>query len=295
VLWNPASLGKLELSEASLSFVSAPGSYNYERTDKVSEQGGEFDLKEGSGTSGGRYGIFYRYPQDVGPGLVTREIEVMSHSNYAAAGGGMNFTSALKVNDWLSVGFAANSPIAAEINMAGDFPVTSKATMNMLGQTVDQTEITTDGKLRFTYTNGVVVTYESTAAIWGGFLSQEAVIPVLTYSEFRNNMNIQSPYTGSIASKYNNFYFGLNMIPINASANINNDARAIVSSDTQDIYLYYPNFDPDNQTDINNWVNDPARYGSSEGYLRRGKHREPARARRQAIREYHLRTMGNLL
>jgi hypothetical protein len=270
-LWNPASLGKLKLSEISISTISPLERYNYDRTFDIKEPSGEFDLAEegASAQPGGTYGIFFRYPQDIGPGIPTKEIEAASHSNYASVSTGLNFSSALKVNDWITVGFSAGNPLEANMDIAGDFPFTARATTNLYGQKLDQMQITTNGSLEYTYTGGAVpVTYES-GPVWSGFLSQEATIPLITFSEFRNNLNVNSPFTGTIASKFGKFYVGLNMIPIYATTNIANDARSVVSADTQNIYFYTPDFDPNNETEISNWVGDPAKYGSSEGYLRK--------------------------
>jgi len=268
-LWNPASLGKLELAEASLSMIGPLERYNYERSFDIEEQGGDLEF-EGTTEAGGRYGIFYRYPQDIGPDLATKEIEVMSHSNYATETTGLNFSTALNVNEWLAVGFASYNPMEVEMDIAGDVPVTAKALSDFHGQTFGDMVIGDDGKLRYTYTDGgITTTYESTAAVWNGFLSQEATIPLLAFSELRNNLHIQSPYIGTIASKLGKFCLGINMIPISASLNIDNDVRAVVSSDTQNIDLYHPDFDPENESDIQDWVNDPNRYGDPAGYSRK--------------------------
>lgn len=268
-LWNPASLAKLKLTEATIAVPSAPGLFNYDRSFTVGESSGVLEFDPGSVGSGGNYGIFFRYPQDIGTGLATRDVDVLAHTNYATETSGLNFSSALKVNDWLSVGFSANTPINADISIAGAFPVTAKAQANFIGQKMGDMTIGTDGRMHYTYSNGSTVTYESASAIWSGFLSQEAVLPAIAFSELRNNVSFQSPYTGSVASKFGNFSVGLNVIPISANANIDNDVRAVVDASTPDIYLYTPNFDPNNQTDIQNWTLDPDRYGTANGYVRK--------------------------
>ncbi len=269
-LWNPAGLGKLKLAEVSLSAPLATDSYEYQRSFNIEETGGELEFDPGSIGGGGNYGLFFRYPQDIGPGLATREIEVMGHAIYATDTTGINFSTAQKVNEWVTVGFAANNPFEINSTLSGAFPVTAKATTSFYGQDIGDMEIGLDGKLRYTYTDGPVpVTYESTAAVWNGFLSQEATLPVITFSELRNDMSFNSPYTGTIASHYGDLYVGLNMVPISATANIDNDMRALVDADTQDIYLYTPNFDPNDPNDINQWSLDPNRYGSANGFQRK--------------------------
>jgi hypothetical protein len=268
-LWNPASLGKLKLSEASLSSMLEDKSFNYQKSYNVDERGGDLEFGDGA-TSGGNYGVFFRYPQDIGAGLATREIEVMGHANYATRSTGLNFSSALKVNEWITVGFASTSPLEVYGDLAGDIPVTAKSITDFSGQTFGEMEIGSDRKLRYTFTSdGTVTTYESTQTIWEGFISQEATVPLIALTEARNSLNIQSPFIGTVSSRYGNLFVGLNMIPINATANINNDMRAVVSSDTEDVFLYTPDFDPENETDLANWINDPDRYGTSAGYKRK--------------------------
>ncbi|MFC1637508.1 hypothetical protein ACFL1W_00655 [Candidatus Margulisiibacteriota bacterium] len=269
-LWNPASLGKLELTEASLSSMLEQKSYNYERSFDVAEYGGDLDLGDG-GTSGGRYGIFFRYPDDIGSGLATREIEVMGHANYATESTGLNFSTALKVNEWITVGFATTNPLEVSGDLSGEIPVTAKTITSFYGQTFGDMVIGNDGKLEYTFTDGGggVTTFESTGSVWQGFLSQEATVPLIALTEARNSLNIESPFIGTVSSRYKNLYVGLNMIPINATAQINNDVRAVVSSDTGDVFLYTPDFDPDNETDLTNWINDPDNYGTSAGYKRK--------------------------
>jgi len=269
-LWNPAGLGKLKLTETAISAPLATESYEYQRSFNVEESGGEIEFDPGSVGGGGNYGLFFRYPQDIGPGLATREVEVMGHALYATETTGINFSTAQKVNEWGTVGFAANSPFEISGSLSGAFPVTAKAITSFYGQDLGPMQIGTDGKLRYTFEGGPVpVTYESAATVWSDFLSQEATLPIITFSELRNDMSFQSPYTGTIASHYGNLYVGLNMVPISATANIDNDIRAVVDADTQDIYLYTPNFDPNNETDIQDWSLDPNRYASSNGFQRK--------------------------
>ena len=266
-LWNPASIGKLKLSETSISMISPMEIYNYERSFTVNERSGDIEFDENASTPGGKYGIFLRYPRDIDTGISTREIDIMSHANYASQSTGMNFTSALKVNDWITIGFASNNPFEIDMNIAGDIPVTARATTDFYGQEIGSLEVDANGHLSYIDENGI--TYTSPGAVWSDFISQEATIPLIAFSEFRNNVNIQSPYTGTIASKIGNFYLGLNMIPIYATANIDNDVRPVVSAGTADILLYTPDFDPDDPADIQDWVNDPDQYSQEGGFSKK--------------------------
>ncbi|MBN2058568.1 MAG: hypothetical protein JW782_07215 [Candidatus Saganbacteria bacterium] len=268
-LWNPASLAKLELSEAAISVTGALEKYEKTKKFQVEEMGGEIEFDPGSVGSGGNYGIFFRYPQDIGPGLNTSEVDVTAHANYATESTGQNFSAALKFNEWLSVGFSTGSPLEMSGTMAGDFPVTAKADATFIGQKLGDMTINPDGRLSYTITDPITVTYESAAPIWSGFLTQEAEIPLIAYSELRNNMSFNSPYTGTIAGNFGSFAVGINMLPISATANIDNNVRAVVDSDTTDIYLYTPDFDPEDGSDVQDWTLDPARYGTANGFERK--------------------------
>ncbi|MDI6732296.1 MAG: hypothetical protein QME05_07035, partial [Candidatus Margulisbacteria bacterium] len=228
-----------------------------------------FELTSGSGTAG-MYGLFYRYPSAIGTGIQTTEVNVITNSNYSTMGSGANFSSAMKVNDWLSIGFASNSPTAFESDLSGAFPITARFDTNLYGQTMGAMQINNAGKLSYTFSGGgIVTTYESTQALWSGFLSQEATLPLTSQSILRDSINIESPYLGTIASHIGNFSLGLNVIPIAASANIDNTIETIINTGTDDIFLYTPDFDPDNQSDVASWMNDPDLYGTSSGYTRK--------------------------
>lgn len=264
VLWNPASLGKLKLAETSISIISALEKYTYNKsytlTESISSMGSD------SGGSMGNWGMFFRYPNDI-TGMTTKDVEAIGKADYATSSTGVNFSSALKVNDHIAIGFTSNNPFEISMDIAGDLPVTAKALTNFYGQSLGEMQIGTDGKLRYTYHAGpVVATYESTNSVWGGFLSQEAVIPLTNLAEIRNDFNFHSPFTGTLASKFGNFYAGINMIPINATANIENNIRSVVNAGTNDVELRTPNFDPTDQADISDWSTNEARYANEAGY-----------------------------
>src|SRR3989338_8549857 len=82
-LWNPASLGKLKLSDASLSVISGLETYNFQKSFKYAEMSGTME--------GGTYAIFYRAPQVIGSGASTKEVELLANANYATSSSGMNF------------------------------------------------------------------------------------------------------------------------------------------------------------------------------------------------------------
>jgi hypothetical protein len=263
-LWNPASLGKLKLSEATLGLATAAGSYSIDKVSKINETRGSFEVGAGSTTTSFmNYALFFRYPGQIGSGLTTKEVEINSNLKYSTSVSGNNFSAAQRVNDWLTVGFASYNPIEVGFDLAGNFPITGRTTMNMYGANMGDLRITSRGSLEYTFAPGI--TYES-GAVWSGFLSQEATIPFINMSELRNDLNIQAPYVGTIAARRGNFYAGINLLPVSASSVIDNDVRTVVSSDTPDCNFYSPNFDPNNQQDIINWVTNEAKYGTSAGY-----------------------------
>ncbi|MDD5594083.1 MAG: hypothetical protein PHG97_05045 [Candidatus Margulisbacteria bacterium] len=270
-LWNPATLGKLKLAEASFGQASVTGPQDLSRTTPLKEMSGTLEVGAGTGSSGNavlRYALFFRPAADVaGIGTTTKEIQVKSSLSYATSGTGINFSAAQRVNDWLTVGFASRNPLQADISLAGNFPVTGRTDMSLYGQNFGSFSIKNDGKLSFTFTSGGVVTTRETAApAWSGFLSQEVTIPFSNISEFRNSFNVESPYVGTIAAQRGNFYAGLNMLPISATAQIDNDVRTVVNADTADQVMYSPNFDPNDPVASANWFLDANQYGAQAGY-----------------------------
>lgn len=268
-LWNPASLGKLKLSEAALSFVSGPGANTLTKTSKLDEMSGTLEVGAGTGPNGQsvvNYAIFFRPLADlVGVGTTTKEISMRSNLNYATSGSGQDFSAAERVNDWLVVGFASRNPLDADVSLAGDFPLTGRTDMNLYGQNFGGFAITNDGKLNFTFNPGL--TYTTSNSAWSGFLSQEVTVPFTNISEFRDSINVESPYVGTIAAQHGKFYAGMNLLPISASAQIDNDVRTVVNADTPDQAIYVPNFDPNDPTGSVGWFTDPAKYGAQGGYL----------------------------
>ncbi|OGC02861.1 hypothetical protein A3H38_04375 [candidate division WOR-1 bacterium RIFCSPLOWO2_02_FULL_46_20] len=263
ILWNPASLGKLGLTEASFATISPSDTYGYSRTMALSETSGTLE-------GGASLALLFRPPAEIGSGISTTDINVTVHADYATSSTGINFSSALKVNDQVAIGFTSNNPLELDLNLAGSFPITVRTAIDLKGQTVGGMEIANDGKLKYTFGSGATITtYESTQPIWDGFLTQEVTVPFTNLSELRNNISIQSPYTGTLAGNFGQLCLGINMVPIYATANIQNDVRTVVNSDTDDGFLYTPNFDTSNQTELASWINDSDNYGSAAGYQRK--------------------------
>jgi hypothetical protein len=267
-LWNPASLGKVKLSQASLSLMSTPGTNTLTKTSKLNEISGTLEVGAGGSSSSksvASYALFFRPLSDlIGVGTTTKEISVRSNMSYATSGTGQNFSAAQRVNDWLVVGFASRNPLDADISLAGDFPLTGRTDMNLYGQNFGGFKITSSGSFEFNFGNTTLTTE---APAWSGFLSQEVTIPFTNISEFRDNINVESPYVGTIAAQYGKFYAGMNMLPISASGQIDNDVRTVVNANTPDQAIYVPSFDPNDPVGSVGWFTDPTKYGAQGGYL----------------------------
>jgi len=255
VLWNPASLGNLKLSEASYSSILQTNTYSYTRNTNVAEPSGTWE--------GGSYAIFLREPSAIGPGIATREVQIASNAYYNTNAVANNFSSAMKVFDWLTLGFSTGNNTGADLDFAGDLPGTGRLDTNLYGKNMGSMEITTAGKLKFTSGSQ---TFETTSAVWNGFISQEVDASLTNASNLRNNLNFESPYMATLASTFNGFSLGLNVIPISATAQIENEITSMLNSNQVDQVMYIPNFDPNNPTQIAQWASDPALYGTAAGY-----------------------------
>ena len=268
-LWNPASLGKLKLSQASLSILTASGVNTLTKTSSLSEMAGTVEVGAGTGANKltANYAVFFRPFADlVWVGTATKEIAMHSNLNYTTSGSGQNFSAAQRVNDWLVVGFASRNPLDADISLAGNLPLTGRVDMSLYNKDFGGFKVTSSGSFEFNF-GGTRLTTEASA--WSGFLSQEVTVPFTNISEFRNNINVESPYVGTIAAQYGKFYAGLNLLPISASAQIDNDIRTVVNADTPNQAIYVPNFDPTDPASSASWFTDPTKYGAQSGYLAR--------------------------
>jgi len=265
-LWNPASLGKLKLSEASLSLVQGSGTDTLTKTSNLNEMSGTLEVGAGSGgKSAASYAVFFRpFSALTGVGTATKEIAVQSNLSYATSGTGQNFTAAQRVNDWLVVGFASRNPVEGDVSLAGNFPVTGRTDMSLYGQKFGGFRVTNSGSFEFNFGNTTMTTE---APAWSGFLSQEVTVPFTNISEFRDSINVESPYVGTIAASCGKFYAGLNMLPISAAGQIDNDVRTVVNSDTPAQSIKVPNFDPNDPVGSAGWFTDPNKYGTSAGYF----------------------------
>ncbi|MBU0630146.1 MAG: hypothetical protein KKC80_04410 [Candidatus Margulisbacteria bacterium] len=270
-LWNPASLSKLKLSEFSCDTFLGSGSYNGTKISLVDEPNGTIDLNsDPASTAKINYGVYFREEGAIPANAPTEQVKINNRVDAQTASSGLNFSAAQRVNDWLVVGFATRNPVDADINIAGIFPATGKMFADLRGFRSEELLVKSDGVLQYTFhSGGAVSTMETTAPVWSGFLSQEVTVPVQNLTELRDNIKIESPFVGTIASSYKNFHAGLNFIPIAASGSINNDIRAVVPDSATDQYMYVPNFDPNDPNAGGNWMVDPDLYGTSAGYSKK--------------------------
>lgn len=271
VLWNPASLSKLKLSEYSFDGFLGSGRYNGIKTSLIDEQSGSIDLNNNPGNNAKvNYGIFFREPEDISANAAAAKVDLKTDAKAESAASGLNFAAAQRVNDWLVVGFSTRNPVEADLEMAGLFPVTGKMFADLHNFRSDDLYIDNTGILHYTFRSGsLITTTETISPVWSGFLSQEVTIPVHNLAELRNNIMVESPFVGTIAGNYRNFHAGLNLIPVSAYGEIDNDIRTVIPADATDQFVYVPNFDPNDPNSGGNWMVDPDLYGAPAGYSRK--------------------------
>jgi len=265
-MWNPASLTNIGTTEASFSILGSTNSEKFNKTFSVQDITFEADV---SGTSNAFTGGFYFDVPAKATSKQTREAigqyTVMTESS------GITYQQALRLNDWLTAGVIYRGPIDADLNIVGDFPTTVKYTLDMTGASLEGTGMWFDAnnKISYNYTipgTSTTVTSTSASAVWNNFITQEAVVPLTSYAEFRNNVTVDSNLTACLAGKFNNLSVGVNMTPIAAEMNIDNALRTIVNAGTADITLYTPDFDTNSSESIAQWFSDSSKYGASAGY-----------------------------
>jgi hypothetical protein len=271
LMWNPALLSKTEHVDSSLSLVSdsALSDYNYKyNTDDRSEKLGDFGNINTS--------IFFTGDRSV-TGAATREHT--AHTIYSTKGTGLNFAQALKVNDWLSFGFISRSDAGAAIDTSGNFGAITRFDASFTNSTLNFGNTLTVGidnagfaTATITPEAGITYTQRLEQKVWSGFLNQRSDVPYTAVLETRNDVAVSAPLTMGGAAKWRDLAVGLSLTPVSANCNINNSARAVVNDGTPDMVFYQPNFDPNNEQSMLNWMQDPNQYGSEVGYKRNTIH-----------------------
>jgi len=265
VMWNPASLTEIKYAQGSVSIVNGSGNLEYSRN---------YETEDGSTGVGDQdefqIGYFFTGDETV---TTPATREHTGHTYYQTESTGINFKQGVKANDWLSFGILTHSNVGSSIDMSGIFPATARSSADFLNKSDilgTGMSIDSSGKLTFTYTpeSGPDYTYSTTDPMWSGFLNQTSVVPVSLIVESRNDINVEHGVTMAGAFKWENISVGASLTPISANMNINNTARAVIKSGTPDVYIYQPDFDPEDESAALNWIQDPTLYGGEAGYKR---------------------------
>ncbi len=265
VMWNPASLTAVEHAQSSFSLISGLKAYEYVRPYETED--GEYTFEDQENFKVG----YYFTGDEAVTASATREHN--SHSFYQTQATGIKFKQALRANEWLVFGILTQSNAGFSLDMSGSFPMIAKTQANFYGSSDfmgTDLAIDNDGYLTYTHTSegGSTYQYKTVEKIWDGFLDQSSSIPLTVISESRNDISINPGVTLCGAMKWKDLSFGASFTPISATANVNNSARGIIDDGTSDVYIYEPDFDPDDERDALNWVQNPGRYGNETGYKR---------------------------
>ena len=265
VLWNPASLGKIKSSQGSLGFTASNLSDPFKKNYKITDQ--SFNPSGSEGQSGLINAVLFTSDLTT---TATREREFAGQMLYSTQASGVNYRQAVKIGDNFALGVSSRGDSELAANFTGSFPAIylmdfdlAKSINNLMGSGIS---INDQGQMTYTYSG---YTYTSEASVWNGFLKQVQRIPFSAVSEARNDINVKSDLTFSGAANYGGLYLGANITPVSATANIDNYASAIINADTPDPYFYVPNFDPNNESEVLNWMRDQDQYATENGYKKR--------------------------
>ncbi|MEA3492846.1 MAG: hypothetical protein U9R38_00500 [Candidatus Margulisiibacteriota bacterium] len=264
-MWNPASLTSIKYAQSSLSLISELKSFDYSRKYETE------DGQEAIGDSG-EFSIGYFFTDDeTVTTAATREHT--GHAGYQTQATGMVFRQGMKVNDWLALGMISQSDVGFSLDISGAFPAVTKTQANFYNsQDIFGGPISIDGSGYITYTHteegGGTYEFTSTSPLWSGFLDQSSTIPLNVIVEARNDISIDPGMTLGGATKWENISFGAHFTPISATANVNNNVRAVINDGTSDVFIYQPDFDFDDEEGALNWLQDPNQYRSESGYKR---------------------------
>ncbi|MBU0687192.1 MAG: hypothetical protein KKB81_05015 [Candidatus Margulisbacteria bacterium] len=257
-LWNPAGLTKIPTGEITVLLSQKNPSYAVNRTNDVEDQ--TFDM--GEDNSGFTANVYFSRTDLTTP----RTREVTSFARHKSESVDISYGQAVKFNDFFTFAIMTRGNTAADVNLIGEFPFTTVFDLNLIGQTNYQgsgLSVHSDGTVTV---SGEGYSHTSAGPLWSGFLTQTSSVPASTYTEMTNSFSVNSDLIISAASKTGDFSWGINIIPISATANINNIAQVLVSEDTADAALYAPNFNTSDEADVVRWLTDPNQYASEDGY-----------------------------
>lgn len=264
-MWNPASLTSIKYAQGSISLISELKTFDYSRNYETE------DGQESIGDSD-EFSIGYFFTDDENVTTpATREHT--GHASYQTQATGMVYKQGMKVNDWLAFGIVSQSNVGFSLDLSGSFPTITKTQANFYdSQDIFGGPLSIDGNGYITYTHteegGGTYEYTTTSPLWSGFLNQSSTIPLNVIVEARNDISIDPGTTLGGAAKWENISFGAHFTPISATANVNNNVRAVINDGTADVFIYQPDFDFDDEVGALNWLQDPNQYGSESGYKR---------------------------
>jgi len=261
VLWNPAGIMKIPTVETSATFPLRLGSFSFTRKTNIE------DTDFTAGASSLVMGVYWT--NDLGD-LTKKTRSMFSQVNDTSGGATFLFDQALRFSDNFAVGVRALGPIDIQSQMAGDFPLTSRYTASFKNVTdYGGKGVSTDvnGKLSYTYSSGSLnYTYTTENPLWEGFLTQNLDVPAKAVSSLQNSVNVSNSMVITGGYQAGNFRFGLNVVPISATAVIDNSVQVVINKTASDLYFYTPNFDPNDEKTVADWTMDQNLYGTSRGY-----------------------------
>ncbi|MBI5700113.1 hypothetical protein HZC35_07425 [Candidatus Saganbacteria bacterium] len=266
-LWNPAGLMRTRSAEFDIGTTTTapPQPWNpaYQTTDTA--------FNVGTGNAGFTSAILYTGDLTANT-LLTRDWT--GHVNYASYPTGSTFKQAIRVGNNFAFGVTSRGETGAALDLSGTSPLQYKTDIDLYNITDfmgSGISVDNNGFLTYSFNSGgLSYTYTSSNAASSDFLRQTRRIPFETVSDSHNDLNVQSNLTLSGAAKWEKLSVGVNVTPLSATYNIDNTVRMLVKSDTADPFFYLPNFDPNNQADVADWMSNESRYKNiNNGYNKR--------------------------
>ena len=182
-LWNPAGLSKVATMEQSISFLQNSPRVSVVSTMELPDQTQTFgDNNEGT--------LLILFTDDsTETTAITRELNFTTYTDNQ--GTAINVSQAMKVTDWLHLGFMTKGDFGAGLISAGNLPTMMKYQMDLNNMSMGTGFAISSGKLQYT-TGGT--TYETSNSLWSGFLNQNSTMPATTHSNLENSLKIENNF-----------------------------------------------------------------------------------------------------
>ncbi|MCX5751148.1 MAG: hypothetical protein NT099_05735 [Candidatus Saganbacteria bacterium] len=255
-LWNPAGLTKLGTAEQELTLGINQGGSAF------SAKGDLQDITQNYNNNSAEATLLILFTGDPTESTaVTREAVINGKAQSPTIP--FSATEAMRVTDWLYLGFMTKGDFAASSVMGGSLPMVTKYNMDFSNANLGTGFQMVGGKLQ--YTNGGA-TYETSQPLWNKFVTQNSTASATSYTYLDNSTQVQNPLIMTAATRYGPISVGLNLVPVSATTTINNHYKTIISADTPDAVLYTPKIDTSDPTQIVKWLQDPDIYGTKKGY-----------------------------